>query len=70
VALAYLLSGSIDPEDRRRHELDLVALYAVQLEVPEQHRHLPCGVMGTRIVISTWHHGVRPQADTGHRPRE
>jgi Phosphotransferase enzyme family len=32
VDLAYLLSGSVDPEDRRRHELDLVARYAVQLE--------------------------------------
>ena len=32
VDLAYLLSGSMDPEDRRRHELDLVTRYAVQLE--------------------------------------
>jgi hypothetical protein len=32
VDLAYLLSGSMDPEDRRRHELDLVSRYAVQLE--------------------------------------
>ncbi|HJY45215.1 MAG TPA: phosphotransferase [Propionibacteriaceae bacterium] len=30
--LAYLLSGSMDPEDRRRHELDLVTRYAVRLE--------------------------------------
>lgn len=32
VDLAYLLSGSMDPEDRRRHELDLVTRYAAQLE--------------------------------------
>jgi aminoglycoside phosphotransferase (APT) family kinase protein len=32
VDLAYLLSGSMDPEDRRRHELDLVTRYTVQLE--------------------------------------
>jgi aminoglycoside phosphotransferase (APT) family kinase protein len=32
VDLAYLLSGSMDPEDRRRHELDLLTRYAVQLE--------------------------------------
>jgi hypothetical protein len=32
VDLAYLLSGSMDPEDRRRHELDLVTRYAVELE--------------------------------------
>ena len=32
VDLAYLLSGSMDPECRRRHELDLVSRYAVQLE--------------------------------------
>ena len=32
VDLAYLLSGSMDPEDRRRHELDVVTRYAAQLE--------------------------------------
>ena len=32
VDVAYLLSGSMHPEDRRRHELDLVTRYAVQLE--------------------------------------
>jgi thiamine kinase-like enzyme len=32
VDLAYLLSGSMDPEDRRSHELGLVTRYAVQLE--------------------------------------
>jgi thiamine kinase-like enzyme len=32
VDLAHLLSGSMDPEDRRRHELQLVTRYALQLE--------------------------------------
>jgi aminoglycoside/choline kinase family phosphotransferase len=34
VDLAYLLSGSVDPEDRRRHELDLVSRYAVSWRQP------------------------------------
>ena len=32
VDLAYLLSGSMDPADRRRHELDLLTRYAAELE--------------------------------------
>jgi hypothetical protein len=32
VDLAYLLSGSMDPEDRRRHERDLLIRYAMQLQ--------------------------------------
>jgi hypothetical protein len=34
IDLAYLLSGSVDPEDRRRHELDLVSRYAVSWRQP------------------------------------
>jgi hypothetical protein len=52
---AYLLSGSMDPEDRRRHELDLVTRYAVQLEAAGIRDYVSTGRRDWSIPVAIAH---------------